>query len=256
MHETERHFICYAQECIEAINPDMLHQEIEAIIERVTYMLGFDHYSFMTGGVFGAKVIKGFEGKAPHRFINFDKGFVNEYSINRLEKSDIILQHGLNAWQPFQWSSVYKTKELNSNQIQLMELSSDFGMRDGILFPTQGFGSDISLFSMTKESESFSCHMPVVIQSLILMLINKVHFCIKAKYLKENSLQDKKLSARELDVLLWLKEGKTYWEIGQILDISVHTVETHLRRAKAKLNVSTKEQAIAKTITIRLMESF
>ena len=254
MQETELNFVEYVQGCIESISPNMGHDEIESILKRVTEMLGFDHYSLMTGGVFGGQEIRGWEGKRPHRFINFDKNFVDEYSINRLEQHDLILKRGMNAWQPFQWSSIYKTTDLNNGQILLQELSADFGMRDGVIFPTQGFGDDISLFSLSTARDTYHCHMSIVVQSLILMLINKIHFSIKAKYVREHFQDDKKLSARELDVLYWLKEGKTQWEVSQILGISEHTVDTHLRRAKAKLNVSTKEQAIAKTITIRMME--
>lgn len=253
LQETQQKFIKRVQEYIELLGPDTDERTIEEIIGAVTQMLGFEHYSFMSGSVFGGRAITGWDNKRPHRFINFEKAFIEEYSINRLDKHDIVLIQGMNAWQPFHWSNVYNTKDLDKSQAQLRDLSSDFGMREGVLFPTQGFNDDISLFSLSCSKASDKGDIPILIQSLVLMLINKIHFTIKSKHLKQLAVTDKKLSPRELDVLLWLKEGKTYWEIGQILGISEHTVETHLRRARAKLNVATKEQAIAKTLTIRMM---
>lgn len=253
LQETQQKFIERVQEYIELVSPNVDDPIIEEIISSVTQMLGFDRYSFMSGTVFGGRSITGWDNKRPHRFINLEKAFVEEYSINRLDKHDLVLIKGMNAWEPFRWSNVYKTHEVDKRKVKLKELSSDFGMREGVLFPTQGFNDDISLFSLSCGKESHAHDIPILMQSLILMLINKIHFSIKAKHLKQSPITDKKLSPRELDVLLWLKEGKTYWEIGKILNISEHTVETHLRRARAKLNVATKEQAIAKTLTIRMM---
>ncbi len=54
------------------------------------------------------------------------------------------------------------------------------------------------------------------------------------------------LSARELEIMEWVKNGKTNFEIGMILDISVFTVKNHLQRIFRKLNVVNRAQAVAK----------
>ncbi len=45
------------------------------------------------------------------------------------------------------------------------------------------------------------------------------------------------LSAREAEVLTWAARGKSNAAIGEILGISTHTVDAHLRRIYAKLGV-------------------
>jgi DNA-binding CsgD family transcriptional regulator len=59
------------------------------------------------------------------------------------------------------------------------------------------------------------------------------------------------LSSRELQCLEWAAQGKTAWETAQILGISRHTVATHLENAKAKLNVRTIVQAVARLTASR-----
>jgi LuxR family quorum-sensing system transcriptional regulator SolR len=51
------------------------------------------------------------------------------------------------------------------------------------------------------------------------------------------------LTRRELEVLRWSAEGKTAWEIGEILTMGVRTVRTHQTSIKAKYRVSTIVQA-------------
>ncbi len=54
------------------------------------------------------------------------------------------------------------------------------------------------------------------------------------------------LSARELEILHWVTEGKTNPEIGLILGISEFTVKNHLRRVFSKINVNNRAQAVGK----------
>lgn len=54
------------------------------------------------------------------------------------------------------------------------------------------------------------------------------------------------LSSRELEIMKWVKNGKTNFEIGMILDISAFTVKNHLQRIFRKLNVVNRAQAVAK----------
>ncbi len=53
------------------------------------------------------------------------------------------------------------------------------------------------------------------------------------------------LTAREQDVLRWLRKGKSNWDIGKILNISEHTVKFHLRAVCRKLNVQNRVQVVA-----------
>lgn len=53
------------------------------------------------------------------------------------------------------------------------------------------------------------------------------------------------LSMRELEIIHWVKSGKTNHEIGLILQISQNTVKSHLKRIFNKLNVSRRAQAVA-----------
>jgi len=54
------------------------------------------------------------------------------------------------------------------------------------------------------------------------------------------------LSPREREVLELLARGFLYKEIGDLLHISIPTVNTHIRRIYEKLHVRSRSQAIAK----------
>lgn len=54
-----------------------------------------------------------------------------------------------------------------------------------------------------------------------------------------------RLTARESQVLLWIAQGKTNREIGQILDLSPRTVNKHLEQVFRKLGVENRTSAAA-----------
>jgi transcriptional regulator EpsA len=61
-----------------------------------------------------------------------------------------------------------------------------------------------------------------------------------------NSLIKSGLTTREIEILEWVRNGKTNIEIGMILDISSFTVKNHLQRIYRKINVSNRAQAVGK----------
>jgi DNA-binding CsgD family transcriptional regulator len=52
------------------------------------------------------------------------------------------------------------------------------------------------------------------------------------------------LTSREKEILLWVKEGKSAWEISSILGISRNTVKFHLKNIFRKLNTTSRSQAV------------
>jgi transcriptional regulator EpsA len=54
------------------------------------------------------------------------------------------------------------------------------------------------------------------------------------------------LSTREIEIMNWVTQGKTNYEIGAILNISTFTVKNHLQRIFRKIDVTNRAQAVSK----------
>jgi DNA-binding CsgD family transcriptional regulator len=64
------------------------------------------------------------------------------------------------------------------------------------------------------------------------------------------------LTRRECEVLDWIAQGKSDWQIGQILSISAKTVNYHVENAKRKLGVATRIQAVVAAIRAGDLDAF
>lgn len=55
-------------------------------------------------------------------------------------------------------------------------------------------------------------------------------------------------TAREIEVLKWIANGKSDWQIGQILHISDKTVNFHVENMKRKCGVATRMQVVVQAV--------
>ena len=61
------------------------------------------------------------------------------------------------------------------------------------------------------------------------------------------------LTRRQIEILHWVQEGKTAWEIGRILNLTDRSVEGHLRRIYLRLNVRNKLRAVLRAQDLGLL---
>ena len=110
-------------------------------------------------------------------------------------------------------------------------------------------GSNVCLYAFFSKEKVFG--VPDSVMGLIMPHIDNV--LRKIQHLKplrtptESAiiLDGAALSVRELEIIHWIKSGKTNQEIATILDISQNTVKSHLKRIFQKMNVTRRAQAVA-----------
>jgi DNA-binding CsgD family transcriptional regulator len=70
----------------------------------------------------------------------------------------------------------------------------------------------------------------------------------------EPNVEPSTLTGREREVLGWVVQGKSAWEIGEILRIKKRTVDEHVQRATRKLGAANRTQAAAIAIRDRIVD--
>ena len=81
------------------------------------------------------------------------------------------------------------------------------------------------------------------------MPFERLHELVAAR-----SARQTRLTRREREVLAWSAQGKTAWEIGEILNIAKRTVDEHAQTAMRKLGATNRTQAVAIAIRERLFD--
>ena len=80
----------------------------------------------------------------------------------------------------------------------------------------------------------------------VLRKIQHIEPVDSSEFERVSAIKSYNLSMRELEIIDWVKLGKTDSEIAMILFISQNTVKSHLKHVFEKLNVTRRAQAVAK----------
>lgn len=148
------------------------------------------------------------------------------------------------------WSELAKLHlpdKIRSDALKIVELNHSYGVVAGI---TASFANSIK----GHKSAATICAKAGLSQGDVDRIWDEYHeilevvwtaFDLKVKTLPFPSLRER-LTVRQKEVLGWIAQGKTSKETAVIMQLSLATVEKHVRLAKATLNAHTVAQAIAK----------
>ena len=173
---------------------------------------------------------------------NIPSFWIDKYNKNFIH-IDPLIDIAIHKNKLYSWSLEICGNLIGNNHNELISELNELNMKGGIFLSDTLNESQYSYFSFIgRELINHAEHQQT---------IKILFFCIHAAYRKllEISGQPKfSLSKKEIEILQWLKTGKTNWEISIILSISERTVKFHLSNIFRKLNVNNRVGAIATAI--------
>lgn len=184
---------------------------------------------------------------------NIPQGFINaSKSMERTERDPV--HKRLKSWHvPFSYDQSLYVEE---DAADLWESQAPWGYRTGIAMALHLPGGRHFLLGVDRPDP-----LPADDNQLTRMVADLQLLAVYAQETANRVLAEPeevqepiaKLSPREREVLQWTRDGKSSWAIGQILGLSEHSVNFHLRNARTKLGVTGKHMAVLKAISLRLI---
>lgn len=169
-------------------------------------------------------------------------GFNDIYAQRNFAQSNFVTRGARRQSGAFVWSSVSaQDPRYAQSDREMWGVLSDFGLSDGIAIPSHapGYLGVISL-SWWRFEHGDDFRRALVLAS------HYVHE--RMRELSPPLLEPIMLTARERDCLAFVAQGKSDWDVSQILGIAETTVHSHVEKAKKKLGVKTRIQAVAKLV--------
>ena len=161
------------------------------------------------------------------------------YTGEELYKKDPVFLFNYEPCTSVEWKDATERFSGSPNK-DIMSRACEFRLKYGISSGICGGSSKGSIFSFASERNRFSSHHLKILD----LLTPHIHQAL-VKTLDAQTKADIDLSNREKEVLCWMREGKTNWEISMILNISERTVKFHVQNIERKLNAVNKAHAIA-----------
>jgi len=161
---------------------------------------------------------------------------------------DPALRHLRGTSFPFEWKDAPYDPDTEPRAVEMVQRVAEFGLSEGIVVPIHGATGCEGGVWMGGRHLDLSARARAMLHLVGLYAFDHVRHLRQA-----DAPAARKLSERELEILTWIAEGKTAWEIGEILGISSRTVNTHAQVAFQKLGAVNRTQAIAIALRKRLI---
>jgi DNA-binding CsgD family transcriptional regulator len=176
------------------------------------------------------------------------------YTLSGFDRVDPILRRGAAESGAFRWRDAFDGSG-SQDSAGFLDAASDFGLVQGVAFACGSHTSpERTVLSLASGDERNSGRTMAIVAGLGPHL-HEAYARLRARAptgpARSNEIV---LSAREREILCWTQDGKTYWEIGQIVGISQRTVKYHFERIKAKLDVVSASHAVAKAMRLGLLD--
>ncbi len=181
----------------------------------------------------------------------FPEVLVAEYLRERLYRANPVLQHARKEILPVYWDEIATLKPLSEQEAAFLErFQADLGNGVGIhVYGPNGRGGQCGLGFRPGVRRLD----PATLREFqrVCQLVHLRYCALLAPALEPRP----KLSERETQILAWVASGKSNTMIGEILGISGHTVDAHMRRIYLKLGVFDRISATVRGIGMGLIHA-
>ena len=227
--------------------------EMWEALEKFTASSGYKYYTYISGRVVGGRRITNFDlNKRPLHMTNVPGDWKSEYFKKNYCDHDPILLFALGNLLPERWSNIIRRFDMTAKQHKVISVGREAGLCDGVIIPVHGPGGEFGVLSLSHSENDEQAKQNVELDETVLHMF-ALRFHTQIREMQEPGLAEPPadLTSREIDVMFWTAEGKSTWDISQILAISESTVNFHISSAKRKLGVYSKPHAVAKMFSFR-----
>ena len=180
--------------------------------------------------------------------VNYPESWLKIYVSEKLNHIDPIIIENFKNFRLQYWADTYK---LCKPPRKFIDISTSFGLAEGYTLGARNAGgTEASLFSISGRS----IERHVRTEECLKYVIPHMHQVIAR--IAGTIPRDRKvyLTPREREVIRWVAQGKSSWDISIIMGVSERTVNFHVNSIMQKLEAVTRAHAVAIAFALGLLD--
>jgi len=173
--------------------------------------------------------------------VSLPESWLERYITGKYISRDPIVRALDHTRGSFTWEESLRFGDYSRADQNIVFEARDHGLHGGFVVPIAGPRTRQAMVTIGGEGQALSRRDRTELHFAALYAHAHIR-ALCAHYYRGADLPE--LSSRERECLEWAAMGKSDWEIGEILAIASSTAGWHIERAKRKLGVSTRIQAV------------
>jgi DNA-binding CsgD family transcriptional regulator len=234
------------RETLDAMESAKTGDELRVQMEKFARQAGFETFAY-------ALTITA-SSLQPQKYLitDYPKEWVNRYVARDYIHLDPLIRHCEGSMRPTFWDD---HNDSPGKVREFWEEAGYFNLKSGLTFAVHEQPGVTGIFSLARDSPlDINGEELASLVGRAQLFASVLHHAVTRIDLPRLLPQTKiDLTPREHECLKWAADGKTSWEIGQILAIAERTVVFHLSNVIQKLAASNRTQAIVRAVALRLI---
>lgn len=211
-------------------------QEVFRRIESAAKSMGFDHCAY------GLRVPWPLTNPKILMVNNYTSAWQQRYADSGYLFIDPTVKHGQQSQTPLVW-----TEDVFASCRPLWEDARAHGLSVGWAQSSLDSNGIGGMLSLARSHDTLTSAELLSKQSQMCWLVNVAHLALSRSLIKKAThSQSIGLTRREIEVLKWTGDGKSAQEIADILNVTKHAVDFHIKNAIYKLQTANKTAAVVK----------
>ncbi|MER9151849.1 LuxR family transcriptional regulator [Mesorhizobium opportunistum] len=226
--------------------------ELEQLFDLLfAYALNFSCHWIAYGSPTPEQRILKLVRRDPAVMLNYSDKWQERYFEMGYERIDPIIKRGRKREGAFRWSDVYNDATTTEDERRVLDEAATFGLKSGISVPLHGPDGSFAIVSFARPWDREFKN-----RTIAYLQLAAFHFHFKVANFGNSGCAGEaiRLSTREKECIIWTARGKSSWEIGKILGISINTVNFHMKNLMRKLDTSSRTVAAIKAIKLGVIE--
>ncbi len=233
----------WREDCFNALLSIDSEQELFTEVARIAKAIGFEYCSY------GIRMPVPISRPKVAVFFNYADQWQERYQERGYIHVDPTVKHAFSSNLPILWSDkVFEPAR------EMWEEARGHGLQFGWAQPSRDASGAVGLLTLARSAGQLAAAELASVQAKMTWLVQYAHAGMSRLMIPRLAPETKvALTAREKEVLRWTAEGKTAYEIAQILTVSERTVNFHINNVVAKLGTTNKTQAAVKAAALGML---
>jgi len=175
--------------------------------------------------------------------VDYPEEYLAELTQRGLLTKDPVVIENYKSFRLQYWADTFSQSDWSHDTHDIMSIAEDYGFSR----VRQGYGYAHGVQNLKGTEGSFFCYHGLERSSrseeILTLVIPHLHVALNR--LAGIPKKCSPLTPKETEIINWVKEGKSTWDISVILGISERTVKFHVGNIMHKLDATTRTHAVA-----------
>lgn len=176
--------------------------------------------------------------------LDLAEGFINDYAKGGYYANSSVVRSVFETWMPQHWKTAWDGVDQDTDAARSMQLAIDYGYRDGWAsanhYPKS---STLSFYVFAGKKVECDNRTAAILRYITPCFSESLKATFHESLVSMRGKENAKITGKELEVLKWIVEGKSTWEISVILNRSERVIKWHINNIMRKLDAVNRTHA-------------